>query len=185
MSHSHIIILNNLDDEAFYEAISEIQLKQTPVSFQILQNQERIFSSFDFNEKSDTSLHDIDPDIHFYSDKYSLHSCDYYLEEMFNDRIFQNKVKDNNFSMLHANIRSAQKNLTSLERYINNLDQNFTVIGISESWFKEHNVDRYGIEGYNGVHTFRSTRLVEECRHLCKTLSSILCEQTSPIWMRT
>ena len=64
---------NNLDDEAFYEAISKIQLKKTPVSFQILQNQERVFSPFDFNEKSDTPLHDIDPDIQFYSDKYSLH----------------------------------------------------------------------------------------------------------------
>ena len=43
---------------------------------------------------------------------------------------------------------------TSRERYINNLDHNFTVIGISESWFKEHNVDRYGIESY----TFRPIR---------------------------
>ena len=172
---------NNLDDEAFCEAISEIQLKQTPVSFQILQNQELIFSPFDFNEKSDTPLHDIDPDIQFYSDKYSLHSCDYYLEEMFNDKIFQNKVKDNNFSMLHANIRSAQKNLTSLERYINNLDHNFTVIGISESWFKEHNVDRYGIEGYNGVHTFRPIRSGGGVSIFVQTLSSILCEQTSAI----
>ena len=59
--------------------------------------------------------------------------------------------------MLHANKRSAQKNLTPLERYINKLDHNFTVICISESWFKEHNVDRYGI-GYNGVHTFRPIR---------------------------
>ena len=60
--------------------------------------------------------------------------------------------------MLHANIRSAQKNLASLEHYINNLDHTFTVIGISESWLKEHSVDRYGIEGYNGVHTFRPIR---------------------------
>ena len=49
-------------------------------------------------------------------------------------------------------------NLASLEHYINNLDHTFTVIGISESWFKEHNVDKYGIEGYNGVHTFRPIR---------------------------
>ena len=147
---------NNIDDEAFCEAISEIQLKQNPLSFQILQNQELIISPFDFNEKSDTPLHDIDPDIQFYSEKYSLHSCDYYLEEMFNDKIFQYNVKGKNFSMLHANIRSAQKNLTSLARYINN--HNFTIIGISESWFKEYNVDRYGIEGYNGVHTFRPIR---------------------------
>ena len=134
-----------------------MQFKQTTVSFQILKNQELIFSPFDFNEKSDTPLHDIDPDMQFYSDKYSLHSCDYYLEGTFNDRILQNNVKDDNFSVLHANI-SAQKNLASLEQHINNLDHNFSVIGISESWFKEHNDDRYGIECYNGVHTFRPIR---------------------------
>ena len=108
-----------------------MQLKQTTVSFQILQNQELIFSPFKFNGKSYTPLHDIDPDIQFYSDKYSLHSCDYYPEGTFNDRILQNNVKDDHFSTLHANIRSALKNLASLEQYINNLDRNFTVIGIS------------------------------------------------------
>ena len=60
--------------------------------------------------------------------------------------------------MLHANIRSTLKNLASLEKYINNLDHNLTQIGISEPWFKEHNVDRYGIEGCNGVDTFRPIR---------------------------
>ena len=77
---------------------------------------------------------------------------------MFKDKIRQHNIEENNFSMLHANIRSAQKNLASLEHYINNLDHTFTVIGISESWFKDHSVDRYGIEGYNGVHTFRPIR---------------------------
>ena len=116
------------------------------------------FPPFDFNEKSYTPLHDIDPDIQFYSDRYSSHSYDYYLEGTFNDRILQNNDKDSNFAMLHTKIRSALKNLASLERYINHLYHNFTVIGISESWFKEHNVDRYGIEGYNGAHTFRPIR---------------------------
>ena len=76
-----------------------MQFKQTAVSFQLLQNQELIFSPFDFNEKSDTLLHDIDHDIEFYSDKYSLHSYDYYLEGTFNDRILQNNVKNYNFSI--------------------------------------------------------------------------------------
>ena len=46
---------------------------------------------------------------------------------MFNDRILQHKIENSNFSMLHANIRSAQKNLVSLEHYINNLDHTFIV----------------------------------------------------------
>ena len=82
-----ILPYSYLDDEGFFEAISEMELKQTTVSFQILQNQELVFSPFDFDIKSDTPLHD--PDIQFYSDKYSLYSCDYYLEGTFNDRILQ------------------------------------------------------------------------------------------------
>lgn len=85
-----IFPFNHLDNEAYCEAILEIQIKQTPISFQLLQNQELIFSPFDFNGKPDTPLHDVDPDIQFYSDK-SLHSCDYYLEDMFNNKIRQNK----------------------------------------------------------------------------------------------
>ena len=56
-----ILPYSYLDDEAFFEAISEMQLKQTTVSFQKLQNQKLVFSPFDFNIKSDTPLHDIDP----------------------------------------------------------------------------------------------------------------------------
>ena len=37
------------------------------------------------------------------------------MEEMFNDKTLKNTVKDSSFSVLHANIRSAQKNLASLE----------------------------------------------------------------------
>ena len=47
---------------------------------------------------------------------------------MFNDRILQHKIENSNFSMLLAIIRIAQKNLASLEHYINNLDHTLTVI---------------------------------------------------------
>ena len=131
------------------------------------------FLAFDFNENTDTPLHDIDPDIQFYSDKYSLHSCDYYLEGTFNDRILQNNVKDDNFSMLHANIRSAQKNLASLEQYNNNFDPGLKNTILIDMVLKVIMVF---------IHYDRLT-LAEECLYLCRTLSSILCEKISPIWI--
>ena len=65
---------------------------------------------------------------------------------------------DQNFSMMHLNIRSAQKNLGTLESYLATLNHKFTVIGISESWLKNHNADRYGLSGYNAIHKYRSAR---------------------------
>ena len=56
------------------------------------------------------------------------------------------------------NIRSMQKNLGSLENYLETLDHKFTAIGISESWLKEYNVDRHELDGYKAVHKYRPLR---------------------------
>ena len=134
--------------------------KQTAVTFEILQNQELIFSPFDFNDSTDSSLNDVDPDIQFYSESFSeaLHSCNYYLSNLFNEEINKKRINDNCASLLHSNIRSAQKNLGSLEHFLSTLHHEFSIIGISESWLKDHNVDKYGIQGYEAVHRYRPTR---------------------------
>ena len=45
-----------------------------------------------------------------------------------------------------------------LESYLATLNHKFTIVGISESWLKDHNADRYGLSGYNAIHKYRSTR---------------------------
>ena len=55
------------------------------------------------------------------------------------------------------NKRSAQNNLGSLEHFLSTLHHEFSIIGISESWLKDHNVDRYGIQRYQAVHRYRPT----------------------------
>ena len=59
---------------------------------------------------------------------------------------------------MHLNIRSVQKNLGTLESYLATLNHKFTIVGISESWLKDHNADRYGLSGYNATHKYRSTK---------------------------
>ena len=51
-----------------------------------------------------------------------------------------------------------QKNLGSLENYLDTLDHKFTTIGISESWLKDGNMERYVLKGYNAVHKCRPRR---------------------------
>ena len=115
-----ILTFNHLEDDEFIEAISESWENRPLVSFHMLDNQRLIFSPFNLNDKFDIHLHDVDPDIQFYNKHYtvSLQSCDYYLEEMFNDKIKKCKISNQSFSSLHINIRSAQKNLGSLENYL-------------------------------------------------------------------
>ena len=126
----------------------------------MLDDQGLIFSPFDLNDKYDNPLHDVDPGIQFYNKHYtgSLQSCDYYLEEMFNDKIKKYKISNQSSSSLHINIRSAQKKLGSLENYLDTLDHKFTTIGISESWLKDANTERYVSKGYNAVHKCRPLR---------------------------
>ena len=157
---SEIFPYNHLSEEYFDAAITESCEGRPLISFEILKNQELIFSPFDFNDNSNSPLHDIDPDIQFYNDLYSdsLQPCDCYLEEMFNAKVTKEKVGDQHFSMMHLNILSVQKNLGTLESYLATLNHKFTIVGISESWLKDHNADRYGLSGYNAIHKYRSTR---------------------------
>ena len=50
-------------------------------------------------------------------------------------------------SFCHLNIRSAVKNINEFSVYLDNLKHNFSVIGISETWFQEANYNLYTIEG--------------------------------------
>ena len=155
-----IFAYNRLDDGDFIEVLAESWENHPLVSFETLENQELIFSPFDLNDNFDNPLHDADPNIQSYNNHYSgsLQACDYYLENMFNDKIKKSKISNQSFSVLHMNIRSMQKNLGSLENYLETLDHKFTAIGFSESWLKEYNVDRHVLDGYKAVHKYRPHR---------------------------
>ena len=56
-----IIAYNRLHDKDFIEALAESWENQPSVSFERLENQELIFSPFDFNDNFDNPLHDADP----------------------------------------------------------------------------------------------------------------------------
>ena len=53
------------------------------------------------------------------------------------------------FSMMHLNIRSIQSNLSKLGQYVANLNTNFDIIGISETWLSDLNQNTYQLDGYN------------------------------------
>ena len=60
--------------------------------------------------------------------------------------------------MIHANIRSVQKNIEKFDTYLDTIEHEFSVIGFSESWLKQHTADLYGLEGYRAEHNYRTHR---------------------------
>ena len=61
-------------------------------------------------------------------------------------------------SLLHLNIRSVPKNLTNLLCYLENIELNFDIIGISENWLDNYNKDLYYIEGFDHINNVRSNK---------------------------
>ena len=62
------------------------------------------------------------------------------------------------FSMCHINIRSTPANLGSLEVYLQCLNFDFSIIGISETWLSDNNCDLFYLNGYNLVEKHRSCK---------------------------
>ena len=66
--------------------------------------------------------------------------------------------KTYNLSLLHTNIRSIPRNFKDMNIYLENLEHNFPIIRITESWLKPNNVNKYTPEGYNHEYDIRLGR---------------------------
>ena len=55
----------------------------------------------------------------------------------------------NYFSIVNANIRGMAANLDKLKLLIDDLEDSFPIIGITETWPKAHTVDCHFINGYS------------------------------------
>ena len=110
-----------------------------------------------------TSIHDLDlfslnpgaPDKNFAMEPFSRSvRCNYYSPHSFS--ILKDKIKNRpelnmQFSIFHNNVRSLKKNLENLQTHLlNELNYNFSVIGISETRIKDENCDfNPSLPGYN------------------------------------
>ena len=146
---SSIFPFNHFDSEnLFLEAISEFRLS---VPFdRLLDNQ---FNPFELNNDS-THLPfiDTDPDLQYFNDTTYLNTlmnCDYFLEDSFLKKCENNQVTNENFSIIHSNIRSTSKNFDNFKLYLDTIGFEFTFIGLSETWLTPLNAENYGIEGYS------------------------------------
>ena len=152
---SSIFPFNHMyDDDEFYQSLKD------EFESDDLNDCNKWFNMFDLSENTVSPLYDLDPDINYYQSVSALmgSDCKYFLENDFNLELEKREITDNNFSIIHINIRSLPRNLDVLRHYLSTLRVKFKIIAISESWLNANNSELYGLEDYNLISNFRSNR---------------------------
>ena len=84
-----------------------------------------------------------------------LKSCSYLVEDSFNKKCLELRNESDLFSVIHLNARSIPKNFDNFLTFLENVEIQFTAIGVSETWLNETNQNLYGIKGYSQVNNYR------------------------------
>ena len=158
---SHIFPFNHMEDnDIFIAEIDNMDIEAKTIE----SLSESLFNPLELNNDDIYSpLCDVDPDANYFNElnAHISQNCNYYYEYSFHDIIqtrFKNMINHQVFSLCHMNIRSLKANLTSFEICLQNLQFQFSVIGMTETWLTDSNSDLYNILGYNFVETLRTER---------------------------
>ena len=150
---------NHFDDDDDFNAA--IRSFQNDLFSNVNQDLSKVmFNPLDVNDDIMCPLINVDPDIQYFNDARAvsnISSCNYFLEDTFNNK-FASIQASTCFSVLHHNIRSVQKNSNELSKYLMNLSVKFDIIGLTETWLNDANVDICGFPGYQSEHRYRSNR---------------------------
>jgi hypothetical protein len=103
-------------------------------------------------------LDDIDPDGNFYNNPTLQPPKTQYLTTDAFNKITKDPHKPHHFSTLHTNIRSTKKNFDDLNILLSFLTHKFTIVALTETWLKPHNVDLFPIDNYNHEYSIRQLK---------------------------
>ena len=158
---SSILPFNHLKNYYdFLNAISDDWFDVTNIPFCDLHN--KLLNRFDLNNNShNLPMYNNDPDLQYFNnaDKAVQHKYDYFVEDTFINNCSQLSTMNTMFSLLQTYIRSISKHLHELNQYLHVLNHNFSVIGISETWCQDYNVNRCDLPGYKAEHIYRHTKV--------------------------
>lgn len=139
------IPLNHLDEVYHTNALNE--LKHDPSRLRnALKIEEMHINPFSLYDKYKTRINNFN-DI----DSWSNSNDKYFVDNEFNQLIKTNKISQiNSFSLLHINARSLSKNFDALEHMLDLLENNFNIIGVTETWMYQPtsltNLTKYNFE---------------------------------------
>ena len=109
------------------------------------------------NDGSSTFMDQYDPDKNIMEEMINS-NCNYYDENSFTEMISDMDTDHINFSLLHLNVRSLPKNFDAFNEYLQCIEYNFSVIGLSETWFTDISHDSYSLTGFKCISKHRDSR---------------------------
>ena len=148
------------DDDLFQRCLLDMNLDN--INLSIVRSRNLILNPFDLNEDSDDiPLTDLDPDLQFYNNMQHIlyNNSDYFDECSFNKSVVKKFNNKNTFSLFHLNIRSLPANLSNMLCYLDNLQFDFDIIGISENWLTDDNKNLYSINNYDHICNNRTDQI--------------------------
>lgn len=159
---SLIFPYNHLENDEFYRAIKEFQDVVSNITCEVPLYNDLLFNPIDLNDSHlSVPLADIDPDMHFFNETSVGENCcssNYMMENDFVNKCKELHINDTNFSLMHMNIRSVPKHIDEFLLYLTNLNHNFSVIGLTETWLSDTNVDLGNLDGYSHDHFCRQNK---------------------------
>ena len=144
-----------VDDRAFLLAISPSSPSNV-LSHNARQLTEQIFYPIELTVNRYMS--DFDPDVQCLSEFLENYGSPYYSDNDFINAYSMATDQSANLLLFHQNIRSMQKNISSLFSHLEALSVTPTVIGLSETWLNNTNIDSVFIPDYNHVYKYRALR---------------------------
>ena len=113
------------------------------------------FIPFQANQNTALSDNNVEPDSSFNTNKIL---CDYFLPEDLKKKRIENENIDENFLLLHINIRSISNKFDSLNNLIEALKIPFQIIGLTETWLNENNFNCFSMNNYEYFGTNRADK---------------------------
>ena len=111
------------------------------------------FKIFQYTEHKDNDYEAaIDPDNNFYDN--AGNDCQYYTADKLNGTVNYKT----GFSIMHFNCRSLPQNFERIKESLIEINNNFDIVALTETWLNENNKDDYVLDGYEVCHIVRKNR---------------------------
>ena len=136
---------NHIDNDEEFLSATKNSLTDASLSYL----SDLLFMPFELNDDEQLANmynEDINPDLHFFNNcNQQVTSCSYLTETSFIKAKCSPRLKKQCFSICHLNIRSIKKNLASFENYLDLLQHEFSIIGLTETWLTDYDCNLYNI----------------------------------------